>query len=72
MTRAAGTDQVHYQLYQSASYATPWGDGTNGTTAVAGIGTGTSQSLTVYARVLPQATPLAGSYVDTVIATITY
>lgn len=30
MTRSGGTDQVHYQLYQSASYATPWGDGTNG------------------------------------------
>ncbi|MBN3758537.1 spore coat protein U domain-containing protein [Paraburkholderia sp. Tr-20389] len=72
MTRSGGTDKVHYQLYQNASYSLPWGDGTNGTTALTGTGTGSSQSITVYARVLPQTTPQAGTYIDTVIATITY
>jgi spore coat protein U-like protein len=70
MTRSGGTDQVHYQLYQNASYATPWGDGTNGTSVATGIGTGTTQTLTVYARVPPQTTPAAGIYTDTVIAMI--
>jgi len=72
MTRSGGTDKIHYQLYQNASYSLPWGDGTNGTTALTGTGTGSSQSVTVYARVLPQTTPQAGTYIDTVIATITY
>lgn len=72
MTRSGGSDKVHYQLYQNASHSLPWGDGTNGTTALAGTGTGSSQSITVYARVLPQTTPQAGTYIDTVIATITY
>jgi spore coat protein U-like protein len=72
MTRGGGTDQVHYQLYQNASYSTAWGDGSAGTSTMAGAGTGSSQSLTVYARVQAQTTPTAGTYVDTVIATITY
>jgi spore coat protein U-like protein len=72
MTQSGGTTQVHYQLYQNAAYTTAWGDGTNGTRTATGTGTGTNQALTVYARVLPQTTPSAGSYVDTVIATITY
>ncbi|AMV41213.1 MULTISPECIES: spore coat protein U domain-containing protein [Paraburkholderia] len=72
MTRSGGSDKIHYQLYQNASHSLPWGDGTNGTTALTGTGTGSSQSVTVYARVLPQTTPQAGTYIDTVIATITY
>lgn len=72
MTRGGGTDQVHYQLYQNASYSIAWGDGSAGTSTVTGTGTGSSQLLTVYARVQPQTTPMAGTYTDTVIATITY
>jgi spore coat protein U-like protein len=72
MTRSGGADRIHYQLYQNASYSLPWGDGTSGTTALTGTGTGSSQSITVYARVPPQTTPQAGTYIDTVIATITY
>ncbi|XUW93370.1 spore coat U domain-containing protein (plasmid) [Burkholderia sp. M6-3] len=72
MTRGGATDQVHYQLYQNASYSTVWGDGSAGSSALAGTGTGASQSVTVYARVQPQTTPAAGAYVDTIIVTITY
>ena len=72
MTRSGGSEQVRYQLYQNASYSTPWGDGTSGAMPVTGTGTGVSQAITVYARVLPQTTPSAGSYTDTIIATITY
>ncbi|MDR5774086.1 MULTISPECIES: spore coat U domain-containing protein [unclassified Caballeronia] len=72
MTRGGGSEQVRYQLYQNAAYSTPWGDGTNSAPALAGTGTGSSQAITVYARVLPQATPTAGTYSDTILATITY
>ena len=71
MTRSGGTDKIHYPLFQNASYSLPWDDGTDGTTALTCTGTGSSQSVTVYARVLPQMTPQAGTYIDTAIATIT-
>jgi spore coat protein U-like protein len=72
MTRAGGSEQVRYQLFQNAAFSTPWGDGTGGTAPVGGIGNGVNQAITVYARVLPQATPSAGNYADTITATITY
>lgn len=72
MTKSGGGNQVHYQLYRDAARTIAWGDGTNGTSPATGSGTGTSQSLTVYARVQPQTTPSAGTYIDTIIATITY
>jgi spore coat protein U-like protein len=72
MTRSGGSDQVRYQLYQNASYTTPWGDGTGGTSTFGGTGSGGNQAFTVYGRVLPQTTPTAGSYTDTIMATITY
>jgi spore coat protein U-like protein len=72
MTRSGGTDQVKYGLYATAAYGTPWGDGTAGSIVASNTGTGTPQQLTVYARVLPQTTPSTGSYLDSVIATITY
>lgn len=72
MTRSGGSEEVRYQLYQNAAYSIPWGDGTGGTAAVTGTGTGASQAITVYARVLPQSTPNAGTYIDTIVATITY
>jgi spore coat protein U-like protein len=71
VTRIVGTDQIHYQLYQIASFSTVWGDGTNGTSQAPGTGNGQTQSVTVFARVLPQTTPQAGNYTDTVIAAIT-
>ncbi|SAL28951.1 Csu type fimbrial protein [Caballeronia humi] len=72
MTKSGGNEQIRYQLYRNAAGTIAWGDGTSGTSTAAGEGTGTSQSFTVYARVLPQTTPSAGTYVDTIIATITY
>jgi spore coat protein U-like protein len=72
MTRTGGTDQVSYGLYSSTAYGTQWGDGNNGTAVVSKTGAGVAQQLTVYARVLPQPTPRAGAYLDSVIATISY
>jgi spore coat protein U-like protein len=72
MTRTGGAEQVSYQLYQDAAYSRAWGDGTIGTSLYAGVGTGATQNIPVYARVLPQSTSTPGNYIDTVIATITY
>jgi spore coat protein U-like protein len=72
MTRTGGTEQVTYQLYQDSGFTKPWGDGTNGTSTLAGVGTGSGQSIPVYGRVLPQVTQPPGSYSDTVMATIAY
>lgn len=72
MTRSGGQQTVNYQLFSDANRTVPWGDGTGGTSTVGGTGTGTAQTIRVYGRVPPQTTPLAGAYVDTVTATITY
>lgn len=67
-----GAERVTYGLYKDNARTQPWGDaGTPGST-VAGTGTGAAQPLTVYGRVLPQTTPSAGVYTDTVVVTITY
>ena len=68
MTRA---DQyVIYGLYKDAARSQPWGN--SGAEQTTGAGTGTPQSVTVYGRVPPQATPSPGVYTDTVIVTVTY
>jgi spore coat protein U-like protein len=60
---------VGFQLYQDAGHATVWGT-TQGTNTVAGTGTGTAQSLTVYGQVPPQTTPKPDLYQTTVTATV--
>jgi spore coat protein U-like protein len=37
-----------------------------------GTGTGASQTITVYGKVPTQTTPVAGTYADSVIVTLTY
>jgi spore coat protein U-like protein len=65
------TSSIVYGLYQDAARSQPWGS-TSGVNTASGTGTGLTQTLTVYGRVAPQTTPKAGSYSDTIIATITY
>ncbi len=62
---------IVYGLYQDAARSQPWGS-TTGVNTVSGTGTGTTQSITVYGRVAAQTTPKAGTYSDTIIATVTY
>ncbi|MFP7723251.1 Csu type fimbrial protein [Lysobacter sp. A3-1-A15] len=63
---------VAYQLRHTSANGPLWGDGTAGTTTVAGTGTGGSQTLPVYGVVPPQPVPLPGSYQDTVTVTVQY
>ncbi len=65
-----GTNFVPYALYRDAAFANAWGT-VVGTSTQAGTGTGVNQNFTVYGRV-PSAAAAAGSYTDTVVATVTY
>ncbi|MEG1681917.1 MAG: spore coat U domain-containing protein, partial [Stenotrophomonas sp.] len=61
---------VAYGLYRDAGRQNLWGE-VIGTDTLAGTGTAGAQTIPVYGRV-PSTDAPAGSYGDTVIATITY
>ncbi|MET0328584.1 MAG: spore coat U domain-containing protein [Luteimonas sp.] len=69
MSSPGGT-LVPYQLYQNAGHTTIWGQ-TPGTDTLSATGNGAVQTIPVYGRV-PVTNFPAGSYSDTVTATITY
>jgi spore coat protein U-like protein len=66
-----GSKTLNYSLFSDSGRTTNWGI-TVGTDTVAGTGTGLAQTLTVYGQVPGGQKPAAGSYADTVTATITY
>ena len=61
-----------YLLYTGSNHSTLWGDGTGGTSTVAGTGTGAVQSLSVFGRIPTAQFVTAGSYADKVTVTINY
>lgn len=61
---------IIYGLYSNSSRTIAWGE-TPGQ-IVSETGSGTTQDITVYGRVLPQTTPPPGIYTDIVVATVTY
>ncbi len=68
-----GTDYLAYNLYTTNAYSTVWD--TSNTVPGTGSGMTTAQTLTVYGRLLASdntGAVGAGSYADTVTATITY
>ncbi len=69
----SGANLLNYNIYTTAARTTVWGNGTAGTSAIAGTGSGTLQSVTVYGRVGSGQTSVpAGAYADTVAVTVTY
>ena len=66
-----GSYTITYSLYQNSAHTTVWGN-TIGTNTVSGTGTGNNQSITVYGLVPVQTPPAAGTFTDTVVATVTY
>jgi spore coat protein U-like protein len=69
----SGANTLNYSLYTSGTYGTVWGDGTSGTAAVSGTGSGASQTFTVYGRIPSGQTSVpTGVYTDTVSVTVTY
>lgn len=69
MKNAATGEMVGYQLSSSLD-GSAWGDGSGGALPLGSTGTGVAQSITVYGRVSPQATPSPGDYKDSVTATL--
>lgn len=69
---ADGASTLGYNLYTTNARTTVWGDGTGGSSAVAGTGTGLAANLTVYGRIAGAQNVAAGSFSDTVIATINF
>jgi spore coat protein U-like protein len=68
---AGGADNLAYFLYQEVGHTNVWGD-TAGTAPAAGTGDGTLQAVTVYGVVTQAQNVAAGSYTDTVVATVTF
>jgi spore coat protein U-like protein len=67
---AAGANMLSYSLYQNTGRTTVWGN-TSGT-GVAGTGTGSAQTITVYGRIPSGQNAAAGSHSDTVLVTLTF
>jgi spore coat protein U-like protein len=78
-TLVNGSDTLNYNLFDSAVGGTIWGDGANSTFHWTGTGAGmavaNAQTQTVYGRLLAIANSgpvAAGTYLDNIVATITY
>ena len=67
---ASGANLLPYSLFQETGRTTVWGD-TIGT-GVTTTGTGVSQSFPVFGRIPAAQNVPAGSYADTVVATVTF
>lgn len=72
LSNGAGTPGfLSYSLSSDSNRVVPWGN--VGAAGIAVVGTGVTVPVTVYARVpAAQTSAVAGTYTDTVIATITY
>jgi spore coat protein U-like protein len=66
----SGANQLSYALYSDSSRTTPWGNTSE--TGVSHVGSGASTNLTVYGSVSGGQNVPAGSYSDTVVATVTF
>ncbi|MQQ99551.1 Csu type fimbrial protein [Glaciimonas soli] len=65
-----GTTFLNYGLFSNATYTTTWGN--TPATGVSGTGTGSAVPLVIYAQLPAGQNGAAGTYTDTVIATVTY
>ena len=70
MTGPGGTS-LSYRLDQDPARSVNWGN-TVGTDTMPGTGTGSAQIVTVYGRIPPSQTPVAGGYRDMITATLTF
>jgi len=67
----SGANSLSYGLFSDSTHTTNWGNAI-GTDTVAGTGTGASQNQTVYGSIPTGTVPAAGSYTDTVVATVNF
>lgn len=65
------SDFLPYQLYQESGHTTAWGD-TGGAILTGQTGNGSAQAIDVHGVIVKNQYVAAGSYVDTVVVTVTY
>jgi spore coat protein U-like protein len=72
----SGAANIKYNLFTDSTHNVIWGDGTNGTTMVSDNytmgATTVSKDYTVFGEIPQQSGPIVGSYLDTVVITLTY
>ena len=66
----SGSYFLSYALYQDAARTTVWGN--TAETGVSSTGTGSSNEISVFGRMVANQSVPAGSYLDTVVATVTF
>ena len=74
MKRAGGTDLLDYNLFSTSSRTTIWGDGTSGTATVttpSRVRSGKPATMNVYGRIPAGRDVPIGSYMDTLVVTVT-
>jgi len=73
-----GVSQLNYNLYTNAARTLVWGNGTGGTRRVWNfyflqpIGSTQTDNHTVYGRIFPAQNVSVGSYLDTLVVTVTF
>lgn len=67
-----GSNRLVYNLYSDASFSNIWGDGTGGSQTVNGTTLGGSREYSVYGRVPHQPAAVPGTYVDSIVVTVTF
>ncbi|MBI5066753.1 MAG: spore coat protein U domain-containing protein [Deltaproteobacteria bacterium] len=65
-----GAQALGYNLFRDAGRTEIWGDGTPGTFTV--LGQRGTRTLPIYGRIFPGQPAAAGSYADTVVATVNF
>ena len=61
---------LKYSLFSNSGRTTNWGNSSG--SWVSGTGTGSAQTLTVYGQIPASQNTMSGTYMDTIIATVTY
>lgn len=69
-----GSEHLNYNLYSDAARTLVWGDGTGGTTHYGPVdpANGVNINLTIYGRIPAGQDLTAGTYTDTIVATVNY
>jgi spore coat protein U-like protein len=73
-TMKSGSNILNYNLYTTVADTTVWGNGTAGTATVTAHVTGNNSPVnaTVYALIPAKQNVIAGSYSDSIVATVTF
>ncbi|HEX3464570.1 MAG TPA: spore coat U domain-containing protein [Candidatus Elarobacter sp.] len=72
LMNVADGETLNYNIYLDAAHATVWGDGTSGTGVESHAQTSGTFALTLYGLIPGGQSVAAGSYSDTVTATLTF